>query len=416
MKTFISTTVVAICLLALAACSSAPRPAELNGAAKLFQDKVAIDLASKAAPQIFSLSQKYYKQAEESYNDGEMEDCLHYSLLAATKFQTALEHGRRLQADDRRASAEQRIQLAIKVSAQQTARKSDADGRIARMEKILALRAKLSEVQDQSKAEKKKINAELEKTKAEAEAKLQAEQKAAAERLASEQALLEQTQQEKEVQEMQAAALSKIQTAEALEAKEYDPMNLNGAKTFVQQSAKACTEKRFKDAKDLAKMADEKASLAIAKAKEEYGKKKEAMKLLEERKALLSEATAAVTEVKQEQRGVVITLHDMFASGKNLVLPERATLLDRIAELAGKYPDYPLVIEGFTDAMGRDPDNLALSQARAQAVLDYLVQLKKIDFNRVKASGYGSSNPVADNSNAEGRAKNRRIEVIFLFR
>jgi OOP family OmpA-OmpF porin len=106
----------------------------------------------------------------------------------------------------------------------------------------------------------------------------------------------------------------------------------------------------------------------------------------------------------------------MFDSRKAIVLPERTFLLDQIADLATKYGDYPIVVEGYTDSRGRDTDNLALSQSRAQSVLDYLVQQKKLGFNRIKSSGYGEANPVADNSNAEGRSKNRRVEVIFLFR
>lgn len=398
--------------LLIAACASAPRPGELNQAAKLMQDQGAVDQASRAAPQVFQFAQRYYKMAEDAFEDGRAEDCLHYSLLAAIKFNTALEHGRRLAADERRAKAEQRLQVAQKTASRQTARRNDTESRIKRMEQILALRQKLEQEKEQSKAEKAKIASELEKAKAAAEA----EQKAAAQRLAAEQALLEEAKQEKEIQELVATASSKIQTAEAIEAKEYDPGNLNSAKTYVDQAGKALAEKRYPNAKDLAKMADEKATAAISRAQEEYSKKKEKMKLLEERKSLFADANGIGTEVKQQQRGVVITLLDMFASGKNIILPERAYLIEKIGELAAKYPDYPLVIEGFTDSLGRDTDNLALSQSRAQSVLDYLVQVKKLEFNRVKASGYGSSNPVADNSKAEGRAKNRRVEVIFLFR
>ena len=74
------------------------------------------------------------------------------------------------------------------------------------------------------------------------------------------------------------------------------------------------------------------------------------------------------------------------------------------------------MVEGYTDSRGRGTDNLALSQSRSQSVLDYLVQQKKLKFERIKSSGYGEAKPVADNSRAEGRAKNRRVEVIFLFR
>ncbi len=97
-------------------------------------------------------------------------------------------------------------------------------------------------------------------------------------------------------------------------------------------------------------------------------------------------------------------------------MPERTYLLDKIAKLAHKYKDYPVVIEGYTDSRGRETNNLALSQGRAQSVVDYLTQQQKMKFERIKSSGYGEARPIADNSQAAGRAKNRRVEVIFLFR
>jgi len=194
-------------------------------------------------------------------------------------------------------------------------------------------------------------------------------------------------------------------------------MNMSSAKTYIEQANKALGEKRFKDATDLAKMASDKAAVATQKAQAEYAKKKKEADLLKEREALFRDANSIEgMQVKQEKRGVVLTLHEMFATRKALVLPERTYLLDKIAELAKKYPDYPIVVEGYTDSRGRDADNLALSQSRAQSVLDYLVQQQRLKFGRLKSSGYGEANPVADNSKADGRAKNRRVEVIFLFR
>jgi flagellar motor protein MotB len=388
----------------LIGCGATPRPPELVKADQYMLDKAGAARASRAAPQVFKVSQKYYALAEEAYDDGEMEDCAYYATMAAVKFSTAIEHAKRLAAEDRRAKAEQVVEQANGVKAKEEARLADLNKRIQRAEKIIALSKSLESEKKKSARDKKRIAQELEKAKADAKAKLEAEKKAAAERLAAEQARAEELKQEKEVQELLASAESKIQTAEALDAKTFDPANLNGAKTFADQSKKALTEKRFKDAKDLAKNADEKAGVAIAKAQQEYAKKKKETDLLKEREALFSEANKIGVDCKQESRGVVLTLYDMFDSRK------------AIADLATKYGDYPIVVEGYTDSRGRDTDNLALSQSRAQSVLDYLVQQKKLGFNRIKSSGYGEANPVADNSNAEGRSKNRRVEVIFLFR
>jgi outer membrane protein OmpA-like peptidoglycan-associated protein len=394
-----------------------PRPNELMNIDKMMQDRAQAQAASRAAPQVYKVSQKYYALAEEAYDEGEAEDCIYYSTIAAIKFTTALEHAKRLAAEDRRTKAEQRLEVANQQRAKLDQTRADLNRRIGRMEKILALQATLEAEKKQSQAEKKRVAAELEEAKKQAKAKLEAEKKAAAEKLAAEKAQLEEVRQEKEVQELLAQASSKIQTAEALEAKSYDPMNLNSAKTFMAQAKQALTQKRYQNAKDLAKMSDEKISLAIAKAKAEYAKKKKEADVRKERENLFNDANAiSGTEVKQEKRGVILTLHEMFEPKKTEVLPEQNFLLDKIAQLAKKYPEYPIVVEGYTDSRGRESNNLALSQGRAQSVLNYLVQEQSLGFNRIKAAGYGESRPVADNSSAQGRAKNRRVEVIFLFR
>lgn len=80
----------------------------------------------------------------------------------------------------------------------------------------------------------------------------------------------------------------------------------------------------------------------------------------------------------------------------------------------GLGPDVRMVITGFTDNTGDEDTNLELSRERAQAVADWISSHGKINPSRFEVKGAGSSNPVADNSTEEGRAKNRRIEVIVL--
>jgi outer membrane protein OmpA-like peptidoglycan-associated protein len=70
-------------------------------------------------------------------------------------------------------------------------------------------------------------------------------------------------------------------------------------------------------------------------------------------------------------------------------------------------------ISGHTDLTGTEPINLTLSEARAKTVVEYLVQ-NGIDRTRINFKGYGSSQPIADNTSASGRAKNRRVEFKIL--
>jgi len=397
----------------LAACGGGPRPSELVRADRLFANKVDALKAKKAAPKIYQVARRYYQMAEEAFDDGDDVECLHYSLMAAISYSTALENARRLEAEQRQVEAEKRLAAARQLISQQQARQADAERRIKRMEQILALKQKLEQEKVKSQKEKARIAAEVERARQEAEAA----KKAAAERLAAEQAKAEQLKREKEVGEILARARSQMQMAESLDAAKYDSMNMSSARTYLKQSQQALVEKRFDNARDLAKLAVEKAGLAIKAAQAAYAKKTAEAQRLKERENLFKEANSIDgAEAKTDTRGVVITLREMFAPAKAEVLPERTYLLDKIAELARKYQGYPLIIEGYTDSRGRETANLALSQSRAQAVSDYLIQQQKLDMNRIKASGYGEARPIADNSRSEGRAKNRRIEVIFLFR
>jgi len=86
--------------------------------------------------------------------------------------------------------------------------------------------------------------------------------------------------------------------------------------------------------------------------------------------------------------------------------------LDQLYALLQKYPGSRLIVEGHTDNVGSDEFNLKLSQRRADAVKSYLVA-KGIDAARIAAQGYGETVPIASNDTEEGRAINRRVELIF---
>jgi outer membrane protein OmpA-like peptidoglycan-associated protein len=76
-----------------------------------------------------------------------------------------------------------------------------------------------------------------------------------------------------------------------------------------------------------------------------------------------------------------------------------------------QYPQTTTVIEGHTDSIGTDAYNQGLSERRANAVRDVLVDQYGVAGERVNAVGYGETRPVADNSTPEGRAINRRVEA-----
>ncbi len=124
---------------------------------------------------------------------------------------------------------------------------------------------------------------------------------------------------------------------------------------------------------------------------------------------------AAVAAVKEEARGMVITLSGsvLFASGKFALLNTAMTKLDQVAEaLKAQDADKRMVVEGHTDSQGSDKVNQPLSLNRGNAVRDYLVT-RGVASEKITAVGLGSTRPIVDNKSAENRANNRRVEIII---
>lgn len=110
------------------------------------------------------------------------------------------------------------------------------------------------------------------------------------------------------------------------------------------------------------------------------------------------------------------TLKDVnFQTGSSILKPSSYNSLDELAELLTNKKSLKIELAGYTDSQGDDASNLKLSQARADAVKNYLVK-KGISASRLVAKGYGETKPIADNSTDEGRKKNRRTEVVILER
>jgi len=89
-------------------------------------------------------------------------------------------------------------------------------------------------------------------------------------------------------------------------------------------------------------------------------------------------------------------------------------LLTKVTEIISMFPNSKLVVEGHTDATGDAKANLRLSEKRAFSVMQYLRQAMAIPADRINSTGYGAERPVASNKTSEGRAKNRRIDIIVL--
>lgn len=122
---------------------------------------------------------------------------------------------------------------------------------------------------------------------------------------------------------------------------------------------------------------------------------------------------AANNSIEQQlARGETVEIHSVyfdFASAG--IRPESKRVLQEIAAILGRHPNWRLKIDGHTDAIGNGADNRTLSQARAAAVKSNLVGTYGIDANRLATSGHGESQPKDTNETAEGRSHNRRVEL-----
>ncbi|KAF1050233.1 OmpA family protein [Xylophilus sp.] len=125
------------------------------------------------------------------------------------------------------------------------------------------------------------------------------------------------------------------------------------------------------------------------------------------------EAQLRDIEARQTERGLLVTLGDvLFAFDKSELLPAAGPRLDKLAGFLRQFPQRRLLVEGYTDAVGSGQYNDDLSRRRAEAVRSALVQ-RGVDASRIDARGYGKAYPVADNGTNEGRALNRRVEVVI---
>lgn len=166
-------------------------------------------------------------------------------------------------------------------------------------------------------------------------------------------------------------------------------------------------------ARTKAALADSKATAANTAAELEAERKRR--EEAEKRAAQANADLARIAAIKQEDRGTVITLSGavLFSSNKYDLLPAAQAKLNQVAEaLLMNDPESTFVVEGHTDSQGKAAFNQTLSENRAKAVRDYLVS-HGVAADRITAKGHGSSRPIADNTSAEGRADNRRVEIII---
>jgi outer membrane protein OmpA-like peptidoglycan-associated protein len=276
-------------------------------------------------------------------------------------------------------------------------------------------------------------------------AKWQQAQKYAPEALANSEQSLNQAegyQQRKEKHPLETVARQAVQSAE--DAREIAVKRMHQAEIAQAQAASQAQ----------AQQAQTQAQLARAQAQQaqEQAKLQEEKRAVAQQQQLLAEQQAAAAQAAQETaerqaqsardaaaradqekqqlraqllaqfnrvlpttdtpRGLQVNLGDvLFATAKAILQPAAKEALARFSGIVMNYPTLQFSVEGYTDSTGTQAFNQALSEKRAESVKDYLA-LQGVSANAISATGLGESNPVASNSTAAGRQKNRRVEII----
>jgi outer membrane protein OmpA-like peptidoglycan-associated protein len=240
--------------------------------------------------------------------------------------------------------------------------------------RVLTLRRK-----EQEKLDAEKRASQEAQQKAEADA--QAAQAAAAQAQAQSD---EDARRRAEAEQQQAAALAQQQQAQAQAA-------------AAQQAAEAAAQ-QTQAAQQQAQLAEQQRQQAIQQK--------------EEMRARLLAQLNQVLQTRDTAKGLIVSMPDvLFDFNKYTLKPEARERLSKISGIVLAYPDLKLEIEGFTDSIGSDEYNQELSEKRAESVRDYLVS-NGVNMNSVAAVGMGKADPIADNSTADGRKLNRRVEMI----
>ena len=244
--------------------------------------------------------------------------------------------------------------------------------------------------------ERQQADQQLQAARASDQARLRAELEQARAQLSEAQAMREEAQRrEAEVSQQQEQAAREQQLAQAQAEEQQRAARLAEAESRMNQlNAQLDAERQARS------QAEQRAAQAEADARAQ------------------SEAAAALrniqqVKVREEARGLVLTLSGsvLFRSGSSDLLPTAKRRLDEVADALQK-ANNPVVIEGHTDSQGPSGLNEELSDRRAEVVREYLID-QGVPGDRIRARGFGESRPIASNGNPEGRANNRRVEIVL---
>jgi outer membrane protein OmpA-like peptidoglycan-associated protein len=203
------------------------------------------------------------------------------------------------------------------------------------------------------------------------------------------------------------AYIAERQVAIAVSAAALEQANRNIAR-YQKDEDELRKQQQLQTQSELDRMKQELEAQKVAVATE-----REARVAAERNAARALESLDEIARVKEESRGIVITLSGavLFATGQHSLLPIAKDKLREVAAALLEQGDSKILVEGHTDSRGSAQKNQELSLLRAREVRGFLVS-QGIPTSNIEAAGLGEERPIASNESAEGRANNRRVEIV----
>jgi outer membrane protein OmpA-like peptidoglycan-associated protein len=215
------------------------------------------------------------------------------------------------------------------------------------------------------------------------------------------------------VQDAEDARVSTLRRMQQ-EKEQQQQLAMQQAQAAAQQSQIDAQQQALKRAQADAAAAQAEAAAANARAAQAAAEHsaQQATDQTEQMRERLRAQLSQVLQTQETARGLIVNMSDvLFDTAKFTLKPEAREKLAKVSGILLAYPNLKVQVEGYTDNVGSEQYNLTLSQQRGDAVRDYLVS-QGVSAENITATGYGLTNPIADNATAAGRAQNRRVQMV----
>ena len=387
---------IAAALLAVGAgCATPPKPRELEALDNLrTTNQAKLPEVAKRSPDLMAEADRRGNAAHEEWQSNDLDESRDNALMAQVKLKTAIA----LYDQDQ---LKGQIQTLSGQQAQAEEEYASLAKDLTSEQEKLALLQKYVDARKAAEADKQRLSQQMSAEQQSAKA----EQDKLSQQLLAEQKI--------------AAAQMAMRTAETVEAMQYARDQYSVAGDLLARAQAALKQNDYAGAEANADGAKKSADDAAVTAKPLYEKAEESNQNKARNEALVRDApTIPGVKVRIDPRGdlqrLVIVVPEMFTRRNPSIAPGHESVLDGVASLLKKYPSYPVQLIGYTDNRGKSTELIAVSAARAQAVYSALAE-RGVDTKRLMVSGLGGEDPFVDNRSASGRAKNNRIEIVFLY-